>query len=199
MKIKSFLFALILLIASCAKLPIQSLNLIDAISTEGKRMHQINLSMANKMFNEKRERIDEFIKNEYTPKFIEEFTKKIPAGTDLTNEMPNMMKSIIPKIMERRDAMQNALEVNRIKVIEKLDQDYKEYETACSELKKLLESAIKVNDERKKLLQKTQELTGNKIDFDQIGSQIDKFILNAGDLGENINGLNDGVNKILNK
>ena len=199
MKIKLFFFTLILLIASCAKLPIQSLNLIDAISTEGKRMHQINLSMANKMFNEKRERIDEFIKNEYTPKFIEEFTKKIPTGTDLTNEMPNMMKSIIPKIMERRDAMQSALEINRIKVIEKLDQDYKEYELACRDLRHLLESAIKVDSERKQLLQKTQELTGNKIDFDQIGGQIDKFISNSGDLGQNINSLNDGVNNILNK
>jgi len=199
MKIKLFFFAFALLIASCAKLPTKSVNLIDAISAEGKRMHQINISLTNKLFNEKREKIDDFIKKDYTPKFIEEFTKKIPAGTDLTNELPNMMKSIIPKIMERRDAMQNALEVNRIKVIEKLDQDYKDYENACSELKKLLESAIKVNEESKKLLRKTQELTGSKIDFDQIGGQIDKFILNAGDLGENINGLNEGVNKILNK
>ena len=199
MKIKISFFAFALLIASCAKLRTQAVNLIDAISAEGKRMHQINTSLANKLFNEKREKIDDFIKKDYTPKFIEEFTKKIPAGTDLTTELPNMMKSVVPKIIERRDAMQNALEVNRIKIIEKLDQDYKDYENACSELKKLLESAIKVNDERKKLLQKTQELAGSKIDFDQIGNQIDKFILNAGDLGENINGLNEGVNKILSK
>lgn len=172
---------------------------MDAISTEGKRMHQINNTLINKMFNEKREKIDEFIKNDYTPKFIEEFTKKTPLGTDLSNELPGMMKSIIPKIIERRDAMQNALEVNRIKVIEKLDQDYKEYETACHELKKLLESAIKVNEESKQLLNKTQELTGSKIDFDQIGGEIDKFILNTGDIGQKINDLNEGLNKIINK
>jgi hypothetical protein len=198
---KSKLITLItcILLTSCAKIPVQSIDLISNIQTEGTRMHKLNILLTDKIFNEKRKKIDDFIRLEYTPNFMDEFTKKIPQNTDLKAELPSIMASIIPKINQRRDAMQNALEVNRIKIIDKLNTDFQEYQLACDGLKKLLESAVKVDEERKKLLSQVSHLTKNKIDFDQLDSTIDKFIQDSGDWGQNINNLNNNVNDLLTK
>jgi ABC-type transporter Mla subunit MlaD len=89
--------------------------------------------------------------------------------------------------------------VNRIKIIDKLNTYFQEYQLACDGLKKLLESAVKVDEERKKLLSQVSQLTKNKIDFDQLDSTIDKFIQDSGDWGQNINNLNNNVNDLLTK
>jgi len=189
----TFLVAL----SSCAKLPIQTVSLADAITDEGKRMHAINISLLNKMFDDKREKIDAFIKNEYTPKYLEEFNAKIPAGTDYKEEFPEMIQSIIPQINSRRDMMQSALESQRIKLITKLNSDYKSFEEASIELKNLIKSAVKVNEEREKVFQQVDNMTQNRIDLNQIETELDKFIIKSGDIGGNINELNNSINSLL--
>ena len=193
-----YLFCVVVL-ASCAKLPIQTITLTDAIINEGKRMHELNLSLLNKMFNEKREKIDVFIKNEYTPKYLEEFKSRIPAGIDYEQEFPNMIQSIIPQINSRRDMMQSALESQRIKLATKLNIDFKLFEEASMKLRNLIESAIKVNEERKKAFEQVKGLTQNTIDLNQIETELDKFIIKSGDVGENINELNSTINSLLNQ
>ena len=192
-----YLFILVVF-ASCAKLPIQTLTLTDAIISEGERMHELNLSLLNKLFNDKRTKIDLFIKNEYTPKYLEEFRKRIPDGVNYKEEFPNMIQSIVPEIRSRRDMMQNALESQRIKLIEKLNSDYQIFKEASTELRTLIESNIKVNEERQKAFQKVKNLTQNKIDLNQIETELDKFIIKSGDVTGNINELNNSINSLLN-
>ena len=197
---KKLVFLLfVIVLSSCAKLPVHTITLTEAVIDEGKRMHELNLVLINKMFAEKRDKIDIFIKNEYTPKFLEEFRSRIPEGTNYEEEFPNMIESIIPKINSRRDMMQSALENQRIKIITKMNADYKAFEEASMELKSLVESAVKVNEERKKAFQKVKGLTGNKIDLNQIETELDEFIIKSGDVSGNINNLNNSINSLLNK
>lgn len=199
MKKKLLIFISLLLMASCAKIPMQSVTLTDAIMKEGNRMHQLNITLINKMFKEKREKIDDFIENEYTPKFLEEFNERIPEGVDIEAELPKILKSIIPEINARRDRMQSALEEQRVKLIAKLEQDYHIYENATTELKDLLESAVKVGKERKELFNMVKELSNDKIDLNQVESSLDRFIIDSGNLGKDILNLNESINSIINK
>jgi hypothetical protein len=199
MKTKFLVLAMALLFASCARIPIQSIDLVTIIHDEGERMHQLNTALTNNLFAEKRQKIDDFIRLEYTPEFIEKITANIPENIDVKQELPGILASMIPVINERRDAMQSALELNRIKVIDKLNADFKDYEDACHELKTFLESAIKVDEERKKLEQQASGLTGNKIDFEKLEVSIDSFIQDSGDWGQNISNLNENVNALINK
>lgn len=195
---KKILFLLFIVsIASCAKLPPQTITLTDAIINEGERMHELNIRLLNKMFDEKREKIDAFIKNDYTPKFLAEFNARIPDGTDYKEEFPDMIQSIIPQINDRRDQMQAALESQRLKLVEQLNKDYQTFEKATRELKNLIKSAIKVDEERKEAFQQLNDLTENQIDLNQIETEIDKFILKSGDVGDNINELNNTINSLL--
>ncbi len=193
-----FLSCLILL-GACAKIPLQTITLTDAIIEEGKRMHELNVSLLNKMFNEKREKIDSFIKNEYTPEYLANFKEGVPVGTNYEEEFSGMMKAIIPEINSYRDQMQSALESQRIKLVTKLNTDFQAFETASNELKLLIESAVKVSEERQKAFEKVKSLTQNKIDINKVENEIDKFIVKAGDVGSNINDFNSVINSLLNK
>lgn len=201
MKNLSYLIVLIL-VTACAKMPIESVTLTESIIKEGQRMHELNISLLNKMFLEKSAAIDVFINEEYTPAFLENFREAIPPGTDIEKELPGMLEAIIPEINQRRDMMQVALESQRLKLIEKLDQDYKMYEEAANELKNLIESAVKVNEERQKAYEKAANLTGGKIDLNKIETELDNFVMKAGDIsdeaGAAISGLDSKINSLIN-
>lgn len=206
MKARIFIFPLALLVffismlfSSCAKLPVQSVSLVEAISEEGTRMHSINTALVNNLFANKRDQVDVFIRTEYTPAFISNFMKNVPPGTDLQKELPDMINAMIPEINSRRDAMQAALEENRIKILDKLNKDYLIYELACMELKRLLESAAKVDKERTALIAQVQNLAGTKIDIEKLENQLDNFILDAGEHSQKLVKLNEEINKLLNK
>lgn len=189
----------VFLLLSCAKMPLQTITLTDAIIDEGERMHNLNILLINKMFAEKREKIDEFIKTEYTPTYMENFKKNIPAGVDFDKELPNILQSIIPELNSRRDMMQSALEEQRVKILAKLEEDYKVFSESSSELRNLIESNTKVNEERRKVFEQVKALTNNKLDFNQVDTELDSFIIKAGNIGTNINDLNNKINSLLNK
>ncbi len=165
---------------------------------EVKRMHQLNLALLNNMFKEKRESIDRFIKNEYTPKYLEEFKKRIPEGANVVEELPNILQAIMPEINSRRDMMQSAVENQRVKLVTKLQDDFKAYEDAALKLGKLLESSVKRDEEKQKFLSQVRELSNNKIDLNLVENLINDFILDSGDVSQNILKLNEAIDSIIN-
>lgn len=196
--IRIIYFISVILVSSCAKLPVQTIALTDAIIEEGERMHELNISLLNKMFDGKREKIDSFIKNEYTSNYLKNFIKEAPPETDFQKEFPDIIQSIVPELNSTRDLMQRALEEQRIKLITKLNIDYNEYAEASYELKKLLESVVKVDEERKRIIEKIGTITNNKIDLNNVESEIDKFIGNAGNVSERILKMNNSINSLIN-
>ncbi|PKP49395.1 MAG: hypothetical protein CVT92_15240 [Bacteroidetes bacterium HGW-Bacteroidetes-1] len=199
MKAKLLVLTIFLMITSCARIPIQSIDLMSNIQKEGERMHKINITLVNLIFNEKRQKIDNFIRLEYTPKYIEEITKLIPDNIDIKNELPHILNASMQKIIEKRGAMENALEINRIKILDRLNEDHRVFQLACDELKKLLVSAVKVDEERKKLLSQASQLSQNGVDFNKLESVLDRFIQDSSDWGQNIYQLNENIDTLLNK
>ncbi len=187
-----------LILSGCVKLPIESLQLSDSITNEGKRMHEMNVALVNKMFHGKSERIDAFIQDEYTPKFLEEFMMRIPEGVDVEAELPGILKSITPQISLRRDAMQTALEAERIKLIEKLNLDFDKYQEASSELRNLIRSGVNINEERRRAFERLTSLTGGAINLNQVETELDKFVLKAGEVGGNLQSLETNINELSN-
>lgn len=192
-------FFIVMALSSCAKIPVQSVNLMDALAEEGHRMHQVNLAFLNSIFKAKKEKVDEFIKTEYSPYYIANFQKNIPKDADVKAELPNIMNAIAPKIAARRDSMQAALEDQRIKLVIKLEQDYKTFESAASELRRLLVSAAQVNKEQQLLFSKTKELSKGTLDLDAVEGSIDRFIKSGSNFSNDISDLNTAINSIIKK
>ncbi|HYO21502.1 MAG TPA: hypothetical protein VER36_03785 [Flavisolibacter sp.] len=191
---------LLLLFSSCAKIPVQSIALAEALQEEGERMHKLNLVFLNRIFLSKRVTIEKFIEEQYTPKAVAEFTSRVSKEfpqTDFKKEFPELMNALLPQINTRRDSLVRELELQKEKVVDKLNTDYKVFNNAASELKKLLESAVKVDKEKQALFNQAKALSNNRIDFNQLEGALDKFILSGGNVGNNIAELNNAVNQLL--
>ena len=184
MKLRNWLIILMISATSCAKIPIQAVDLSRALKEEGNRMHQLNLSLVEYVFNEKKHLVNEFLKNEYSPAFIENFTKRLPADTDVKKELPEIIAAINPRIDARRDSLISALQQQKMLVLQKLNDDYQVYDAAAQSLQDLLVSASKLNKSRTSVYGDIKKLSGNRINLQGINNALDQFIMGAGSVGE---------------
>jgi hypothetical protein len=56
---------------------------------------------------------------------------------------------------------------------------------------------VKVNDADKKLFNRAAALTGKPINFDSLNLILDQFIIDKGELAQNIETLNKSIRKII--
>ncbi|MBA4259687.1 MAG: hypothetical protein C0446_11025 [Chitinophaga sp.] len=187
------------IIGSCTRIPLQSITLSERIQEEGARMHQLNLLLIQQLFSEKKARVNDFIKNEYTPSIIHKMTSDLDEDLDVKSELPQIMAAALPMINERQYAMQMALDSAKIKIVDQLNADFTKYNMANAEMKKLLESAVKLNEEKKQLLNQSNWFKRKGIDYDQLAELLDRFIYSSGNIGGLIVNLNKDLNKVLNQ
>lgn len=193
------LSVLLFLLTGCARFPVQSVELANALQTEGERMHRLNLALFNNMFNTKKKDIERFVQGKYAPEMINNFKQKAVPGTDFKADFQEMVQAIIPEINARKDSLLNALETQKEKLTDKLNTDYKVFENAALALRKLLESVIKINKEKAALFDTVKQLSKNAIDLISVESAIDTFIYSAGSAASKINTLHNALSPILNK
>lgn len=182
---------------SCARVPIQAVQLSDALKDEAERMHQLNLALIDKIFQEKTYLINEFITNEYTPAYLENFKSKLPANTDFKADFADMMQAIYPKINARKDSLTSVLNEQKAGIVNKLNLDYKAYSDAYSEMQNLLRSASKLNEQRADAFGQIKSLSGNRIDVENIDKALNKFITDAGSVGDKSVLLTNTLNSLL--
>jgi hypothetical protein len=184
---------------SCAKIPVQSVSLIEAVEEEGARMHGINTALLHSMFREKKEKINLFIEQEYTPAIVQNFKAQLPSNTDYKADFAAMLQSLMPRINARKDSLLNALDEEQFRIMDKMDADYAVYQNAIGELKRLLQSATKIDAEKKKLFDTARMVSNNRVDLAGIETAIDRFIIAGGSVGGNIQKLDEAINNFIKK
>ena len=126
-------------------------------------------------------------------------TSDLEDDIDIKLELPQMMAAALPLINERQYAMQMALDSAKIKIVNQLNTDFVKYNMANTEMKRLLESAVKLNEEKKQLLNQSNWFKKKGIDYDQLAELLDRFVSSSGNMGGLIVNLNKDLNKILNQ
>ncbi|MDD2793274.1 MAG: hypothetical protein PHD73_08840 [Sediminibacterium sp.] len=182
---------------SCAKIPVQSVTLSESISREGQRMHDLNMALLNSMYQEKRQKINDFIRNDYTPWFSNEIVQRITDSVDVKKDLPQILSRALPVLSAQISEKQAALEASRAMLVDQLNADFLVYQAACNELTYLLKSAVKVNDADRKLFNQAAALSGKPINFDSLNLILDRFIADKGELGKNIETMHKSIRKII--
>lgn len=188
-----------LLLFSCAKMPVQSVSLLEAVEEEGARMHAINMALLQSMFREKKEMINQFIAQEYTPTMVENFKSQLPKDTDYKADFALMVQSLMPRINARKDSLLNALDAEQFKLLDQMEKDYAVYRNATGELKRLLTSASKIDAEKKAMFDAAKSVSKNRVDLVSIEGAIDRFIMTGGSVGANMQKLSDTINSFIKK
>ena len=186
-------------LAACTRIPLQTITLSEKIQEEGDRMHRLNLLLVHQVFAEKKSRVNDFIQKEYTPKLVAKMTEDLADETDPRSVLPEMMAAALPLINERQYSMQLALDSAKTKLLDQLNADFKQYQLATTEMKKLLESAVKLNESKKQLLNQSQWLNKKGINYDQLAELLDRFIQSSGNIGGMVVNLNKDLEKILER
>ena len=182
---------------SCAKIPVQSVTLSESISREAQRMHDLNIALLNSIYQEKRQRITDFIRNDYTPWFSHEIVQRITDSVNVRKDLPQILSKALPVLSAQIAEKQAALEASRSMLMDQLNADFLVYQSASNELTYLLKSAVKVNDANKKLFNRAAALSGKPIHFDSLNLILDRFIADKGELGKNIEALHNSIRKII--
>lgn len=173
-------FAAIALLTGCAKIPVESVQLSDAIMMEGTRMHNTNIGLLNDLFNEKKQQVSDFIEKDYLPEMVKNFTGMVAPEDINAANLSDILLALVPQITQRRDAMIQALEEQRLKLESKMNSEYQVYYDASVTLRSLLQSAVEVDRERAALNDRIRQLSGEKIDLNKIEHTVDEFITKAG-------------------
>jgi len=187
--IKSVLFFSILIgIISCASIPASTATLSQEVISEADAMHKLNIALVNQLFDERKQKVNDFINNQYIPTFVKNFEAKIPANIDVRAELPNILKSVMPVISRKRDSLQNLVDTQRNQVITSLNESYTNYQRASGTLQNLITSAVKLKQSEANTLAQIQSLTKTNINVNKIEGHLDSLLIKTG----------SGFDKLLN-
>ncbi len=185
---------------SCAKLPVQSVQLMQQIKDEGQRMHKLNMAYVNMVFEKNNAEIDSFMNKEYIPGFISSMKKSIDENDtkiDMNKQWPQIFPKIVPVVNSVRDSLRMALAENRNKIIVKLQEDYEFYRQACDAQIALLSSATKLNNTTRQIFNTLlTKVSGNKTDLSQLEKKLDGFLQQGESISQKILFLNQAVQSI---
>lgn len=191
------LLCLVLSSSACTRIPLQSVTLSEKIQEEGERMHRLNVLLVHQVFAEKKNRVNDFIQKEYTTKIVAKMTEDVAEETDPKTALPEMMQAALPLINQRQYTMQLALDSAKIKLLNQINTDFKQYQLATNEMTKLLESAVKLNEAKRQLLHQSNWLNKKGINYDELAALLDRFIQSSGNIGGIVVNLNKDLEKIL--
>ncbi len=195
----AFAVQLIFAASSCAKLPVQSVNLMQQIKDEGTRMHKLNVAYVNLFFETKNAEVDSFIKKEYMPDILANVKKYAEqANINMNEKWPEFFVKLNPVINNVRDSLRTALAQNKNKIVTKLAENYAMYSQACNAQIDLLSSATKLNNTTRQIFNSTvTKLSGNKTDLGTLEKKLDGIILGSGTIAQKILTLNETVQSLI--
>lgn len=165
---------------SCASIPTSTATLSKEILTESSDMHTLNISLINQLYANRKEQINNFIINTYTPALLDNFSKNLPDTLNYKTELPNILKSIVPIISKKKDSMQSILNAEQKQLMSKLNANYAHFYTAGVSLQHLIDSAVKLKSEEKSAISAAQKLTRNSVNINKIETQLDSLFIQSG-------------------
>ena len=169
------------LITSCVSIPKSTATLTQEVIKEADDMHSLNIALVNQLFEERRERLNTFITNQYTPTLITKYRTLLPDSLNYKEELPNILKSIIPVINRKKDSLQNILNGEQQNIITALNANYTTYSKATTSLQGLVNSAVKLKTAENDAISAIQSLTGSSLDVTKIENTINNLIIKSGD------------------
>ncbi len=201
MTIKFFYTAILVVgflsLVSCAKLPVQSVSLMQQIKDEGQRMHKLNVAYINLLFENKNAEVDSFMDKEYIPEYISNIKRLMDENDnriDMNENWQEIFPKIIPVVNAVRDSLRTALLNNKNKIITKLNEDYDLYKQACDAQIALLSSATKINNTTRQIINSIAgKITGNKTDLSMLEQRLEGFLQKGETIAQKILGINDAV------
>jgi len=170
----------IIFLHSCASIPASTTTLTQEILKQADEMNTLNISLINQLYATRKEQVNSFITNEYTPALLDNFAKNLPDSLDYKKELPNILISIVPIINRKKDSIQTILDTEQGQLISQLNTNYTAFNTAGTSLQNLIDSAVKLKTEEKSVMTAVQNLTNGKVNISEAETKLDSLLTQSG-------------------
>ncbi|MCC9016703.1 hypothetical protein [Flavobacterium lipolyticum] len=165
------------LLISCSVLPDSTTILTREVIKEGVGMHDLNIALTNQLFTERKLRLDSFIQENCIPAIIENYQKRIPDSVNYKKEFPNIVMGILPVIYQKKDSLQNVLNIQQQEIIGQLNNSFGNYTEATASLQDLIDSNIRLKNAKENASNSIFKLiTKDKLDVKKIEESIEKVL-----------------------
>jgi superfamily I DNA/RNA helicase len=171
-----------LFIISCATIPKQSAMLSEELSGMITNARSSHLALLAEYLTGCRDRIDEFMKDTWVPKFMDNFMKQSNI-IEMLNSAKNdeerqkiirdFQEAASARIEERRNSLVDALNHVGDQLRNKIEGHYNQMQIVNDTLTAHLRSAEKVNETRDELLKTINVPIKEMIPFDKINQELD--------------------------
>ena len=157
--------SILLIVHGCVVIPQEATELSSELGKRIAAIEESHIALLRKYIDEKRKKVDDFIKNEWTPLFAENYFKQpniskvwdqVVASGDKTDRL-KLLTLVGPKLQER-------INIERLKLIKPLDEiekeverklrdEYRQAKAINNSITSYLASASKVAENRDRLLE----------------------------------------------
>lgn len=185
-----------LTLSNCAHIPLQSVQLNEMIGQSIVDQNRAYMNLLNDYFALKKQSIDQFIANEYTPKFMANVSKNMKSE-NITEIPDSVISMIMTMIIAKRDSMQHGLEMVHIDVISSVQQNANQIQNANAALTMLLKSAVDLDKATQSALSTVDTITRNKFNFSQFDQKFNQYLSNIGNGAGKITDLYQNANDLL--
>lgn len=170
----SFIVVLLVAITGCATIPKESVELSENLSEMIESARTSHVNLVDKYFAEKENEVKRFVIEEYKPVFIRNIRDKLKAqNKEFTFELYD---KALERILKRMDQWVGEVEEMRIELLNELDEHYHLMTRANEAITNLLRSASKVEETRKKLIERSGIEAEKIIDFGKLDERIQGII-----------------------
>jgi len=203
----AIIFVVVMSLAGCAHIPKESAQLSAELTGMIKSAQTVHLNLIDGYVNERRARVDDFMKDKWIPTFLERFVNgsgvlvkidKAGSPSEKGKIMLEFSEAAMKEIYARRTAQVAALDDIERAMKDEVGAHYADMLTVNQAITAHLMSAAKVTEAREELLNQLKVNPKNIIPIQKINDIMDKIVRYEGKLDELPNYI-DEAKKLIRK
>ena len=181
------------MLGGCVTVPQESVQLSSELTKMIRSAEQTHLAMLNQFIAERKKRTDDFLKNTWTPKFMENAMEDTKIMELLEAESDPVERALLVRefsedastqIAERRASLMDAIDEIGNALRRAIQEHYADMLTVSNALTAHLRSAAEVTETRENLLAALKVDPKKLLPFDKIDGVLEKILAHEGEVEE---------------
>jgi hypothetical protein len=203
----TFLACAFLLLAGCASIPPESVELSKQVGSAIGKGRDAHLSMLDAFYGRLKGDNDAWVHNTFLPRAIANTKSGLAAACKKKNDDSAACAALTEEDIARlvkstvafRDEMQRALEKNRDEASRLITDHYADLAAANSSITALLASAVSVSQATRDAAKSAGDLAGVQIDTQAIENSVNEYLAKTGTAAAKISEFDASLSKALDK
>ena len=184
-------------LGGCASVPKESVELSKEVGKGIAESQRSYTGLLNIYFASKKQQVDQWIEDEYLPKYLSNIQAGLKKDGQPTTLSPQQLKDVLRVVIVERDQKHSDLENTRLLLLTKSNEHYTLLSQGNAGVTGLLQSMVDVKEATSSVAQTIKTATGGKVDLGQIEKKFNDYLKKAGAASAKETNLYDTIKSTL--